>query len=139
LARLHADGSFDIGFAPQAAPVMNCTCLAFQPDGRILAGGVFCRRGPGDDSDEFEYCYGVVRLNPDPPVKLSPPQPLANGAMRLDLSALPGRSYVLQATTDFTHWVSLGTNAVMTPTPRPMIDSEAAMYRQRFYRVIQGQ
>src|SRR5262249_20552779 len=77
LARLNVDGSVDLGFAPQAAPVMSGTSLLMEPDGKILAGGTFCRAGPGDDADEFEYCFGVIRLNPDPPLRLSLPQPLA--------------------------------------------------------------
>ena len=139
LARLNADGSFDIGFAPQAAPAMSCSSLLPAPDGKLLVGGTFCRQGPGDDIDEYEYCYGVIRLNADPPLAFAP-HPLLSGAIQLNLTVLPGRTYVLQASSDLMHWVSLNTNSVITTSTNfQFTDAGTSNHPQRFYRTVEQQ
>jgi hypothetical protein len=67
-----------------------------------------------------------------------------NGAFRLQLSGLVGKGYVLQATTNFSSWVSLATNA---PAPDPNVtlptslfnftDSGATNFPWRYYRGLQ--
>jgi uncharacterized delta-60 repeat protein len=41
IARLNPDGSVDLTFNPGAGPNTGIRCLALQPDGKILIGGVF--------------------------------------------------------------------------------------------------
>jgi uncharacterized delta-60 repeat protein len=41
IARLNPDGSLDTTFNPGAGPNTGVRCLALQPDGKILIGGVF--------------------------------------------------------------------------------------------------
>ena len=41
IARLNPDGSVDTNFNPGAGPNAGIRCLALQPDGKILVGGVF--------------------------------------------------------------------------------------------------
>jgi uncharacterized delta-60 repeat protein len=41
IARLNPDGSMDLSFNPGAGPSAGVRCLALQPDGKILIGGVF--------------------------------------------------------------------------------------------------
>jgi uncharacterized delta-60 repeat protein len=41
IARLNPDGSVDTAFDPGAGPNTGIRCLALQPDGKILIGGVF--------------------------------------------------------------------------------------------------
>jgi uncharacterized delta-60 repeat protein len=41
IARLNRDGSVDTAFDPGAGPDTGIRCLALQPDGKILIGGVF--------------------------------------------------------------------------------------------------
>lgn len=41
IARLKADGSVDMSFDPGAGPNSGVRCLAIQPDGKILIGGIF--------------------------------------------------------------------------------------------------
>ncbi len=41
IARLNADGSLDGSFAPAPGPNSTITCMALQPDGRILIAGPF--------------------------------------------------------------------------------------------------
>ena len=67
-----------------------------------------------------------------------------NGTFRLQLSGLVGKGYVLQATTNFTNWVSLATNS---PAPDPNVtlptnrfnftDSSATNFPWRYYRGLQ--
>ncbi len=65
---------------------------------------------------------------------------------QLQIAGLIGKSYILQATTNFTDWVSLQTNApaadpnVALPANRmEFSDPDAAQFPHRFYRVIQPQ
>ena len=41
IARLNPDGSVDATFNPGAGPNTGIRCLALQPDGKLLIGGVF--------------------------------------------------------------------------------------------------
>jgi len=41
IARLNADGSLDTTFNPGAGPNSGVRCIALQPDGKILIGGIF--------------------------------------------------------------------------------------------------
>jgi uncharacterized delta-60 repeat protein len=41
IARLNPDGSLDLTFNPGAGPNTGIRCLALQPDGKILIGGIF--------------------------------------------------------------------------------------------------
>ena len=72
------------------------------------------------------------------------PGVFTNGAFRLQLSGLVGKGYVLQATADFTNWVSLATNSpaadpnVALPTNRfNFTDPGATNFLQRYYRGLQ--
>ena len=67
-----------------------------------------------------------------------------NGAFKLQLSGLVGKGYILQATTNFTNWISLQTNS---PVPDPDVtlptnlfnftDPDATNFPWRFYRGLQ--
>jgi len=70
---------------------------------------------------------------------------LTNGSFKLQLVGLVGKSYVLQATTNLTTWVSIQT---ISPSPDPslalpttnlfvFIDPAAGNFPRRFYRVLQ--
>jgi uncharacterized delta-60 repeat protein len=45
IARLNADGSLDASFNPGAGPNSGVRCLALEPDGKILIGGIFTSVG----------------------------------------------------------------------------------------------
>jgi hypothetical protein len=59
-----------------------------------------------------------------------------NGSFSLKLSGMPGRNYVLQASTNLMNWVSLSTN-VPPMTYMNLVDPAAGNYPYRFYRAVE--
>ena len=57
-----------------------------------------------------------------------------NGVVQLDLSGDTDRDYVIQASTDFCHWVDLSTSTIWDS---PIVDPESAAVNHRFYRVLE--
>ena len=58
------------------------------------------------------------------------------GGFQVEFTAATGQTYVLEASTDFVHWVSLSTN-VPTASPFLWVDPGASNFPTRFYRVQQ--
>jgi hypothetical protein len=58
-----------------------------------------------------------------------------NGAFRMQLWGDAGRTYVLQATTNFSSWLSISTNVPAT-NPFYLADPDATNFGYRFYRVV---
>jgi len=54
----------------------------------------------------------------------------------VQFSAAPGNTYVLDGSTDLTHWVPVATNTPVS-SPFTWIDSGSSNYPARFYRVRQ--
>lgn len=59
-----------------------------------------------------------------------------NGIFSLQLSGMPGKSYVLQASTNLVDWISISTN-VPPATIQTLIDPSVTNYPTRFYRAVQ--
>ncbi len=59
-----------------------------------------------------------------------------NKAFYLQLSGMPGRSYVLQASTNLTDWLPISTN-VPSGTLLNLLDPSASNFPVRFYRAIE--
>jgi uncharacterized repeat protein (TIGR03806 family) len=59
-----------------------------------------------------------------------------NGTFQLELSGPPGKTYILQGSTDFANWIPISTN-VPTSSPFTVVDPAAANFRYRFYRAVQ--
>ncbi|HEY3862264.1 MAG TPA: LamG-like jellyroll fold domain-containing protein [Verrucomicrobiae bacterium] len=59
-----------------------------------------------------------------------------NGAFRFQFAGTAGSNYVLEATTNFTTWVPLSTNMAVSNAFN-LIDTNAANFPYRFYRIIQ--
>jgi hypothetical protein len=54
----------------------------------------------------------------------------------VQLSGVPGKSYVLQGSTDLVTWVPISTN-VPVSTPFSLSDPAATNFPHRFYRAVQ--
>ena len=61
---------------------------------------------------------------------------VSNGQFQLSFVGAPGSNYVLQASTNFTTWVPIATNTVIS-NPLILLDPMATNYRYRFYRALQ--
>lgn len=59
-----------------------------------------------------------------------------NDQFQLNFMGAPGSNYVLEASTNFTTWIPLATNAVIS-NPLILFDPLATNYPYRFYRVLQ--
>ena len=62
---------------------------------------------------------------------------LTNGALYLQLTGMPGRSYILQASTNLINWVSLSTN-VPPATIMNLVDPAPQNFSSRFYRAVES-
>jgi hypothetical protein len=60
---------------------------------------------------------------------------LADGSLQFFLPSYPDQSYLIQATTNFTHWMNLYTNAA-TASFLESMDTGAAQHPFRFYRSV---
>jgi len=140
LARLNTDGSADLGFAPALPTNSYVLSIGLVPDGSLLAGGNFCFEAPdcdyGYDGCDDLSCPGTIRILPDPPMQILAARHRVGGPMELSVSGFPGRTYVLQASSNLRDWISLATNAPATGVSQ-FVDSEAAVFPQRFYRLLE--
>lgn len=57
-----------------------------------------------------------------------------NGLVQLSLSGDADRDYVIQTSTDLSHWVDRSTNTIWDG---PIADPESAVFPHRFYRVLE--
>jgi hypothetical protein len=89
-----------------------------------------------DNSGSFVASFTISHLPQTPVPSIQPGGFTTNGTMQLQLSGLAGRSYVLQAGSDLSDWISLGTN-VPVAAPFYLFDPAATNFSCRFYRVIQ--
>jgi hypothetical protein len=70
------------------------------------------------------------------PVLFTSSEYLTGGVFYLQLSGMPGKSYVLQASTNLTDWVFLSTNVPPT-TLMNLVDPSVSNFPSRFYRAVQ--
>jgi Fibronectin type III domain len=61
---------------------------------------------------------------------LTPATQSSPGQYGFNITGIPGSQYIVQASTDLVHWVSVQTNV----SPFNFVDSNASQYPQRFYR-----
>jgi hypothetical protein len=59
-----------------------------------------------------------------------------DGQVRLTVRALPGQTFVVQASTDLVSWDDLGTADILDDLPTEFVDVEASQYQHRYYRAI---
>jgi hypothetical protein len=89
-----------------------------------------------DNSGSFTATFTISSLSPVPALSLKPGGFTTNGNLHLQLSGLAGKNYVLQASTNLSNWISLGTN-VPVATPFYLSDPAATNFPNRFYRAVQ--
>ncbi|MDB6065208.1 MAG: pyrrolo-quinoline quinone [Pedosphaera sp.] len=80
--------------------------------------------------------YQVSVFGTVPIVSFSSSGTFTNGGLQLQLSGLPGMTYVLQGSTDLSTWTPLATN-VPSASPFFMVDPGASSFPYRFYRAQQ--
>lgn len=66
---------------------------------------------------------------------LAPPTHEPNGDFRFHFDANPGQRYVVQATTNLTHWVDLGSATEPTPGTFQYLEAASARKPHQFYRL----
>jgi hypothetical protein len=128
IARLNSDGSLDRSFACRVGSWTYDLSFSLQSDGKIVLTGGF-------SSVNGIPRNGVARLLSD----YEPPH-LGNcrfksGQFSFDLSGEPGRTVVIQGSTDLQHWIPIATN-MLSSRPIPFSDSQNTALPERFYRLM---
>src|SRR5262249_36135648 len=125
VARLNPDGLLDTSFAVPS-DVDLYRLLALTSDGKVLALASKWVDGVRQ--------FTLIRLNGDGSyIKLRVPASQTTGALRLSLNSQPGKTYVLEGSTNFLDWLPLRTN-VATGLTLEFEDIDAANFLRRFYR-----
>lgn len=125
LTRLNPDGSLDDSF-DQGAADGRVERLALQPDGKLLIAGWFTEINGVRRRN-------LARLNFPPPFRFGPVGWTKTGLVRLSLTTLAGRDYVLEASTNLTTWAPQVTNTA-SGSSLDFEDPVGTAFPQRFYR-----
>ena len=132
LVRLNPDGEFDAAFDPKIGPEGDVFAVAVQPSGAIVIGGSF-RTVNGLPR------YRIAQLNSDGTVVgsviFNPPEAMLDGHVRLSTQNASGMEQIVEASSNLKDWVPVYTNKAPT-NPLQFIDADAALFPQRFYRVV---
>jgi hypothetical protein len=70
-----------------------------------------------------------------PGVSFTSPGSFSNGMFTMQISGLPGQSYVIQTSTDLVNWAPLLTNAAAT-SPFTAVDTGVTNGVDKFYRAV---
>ncbi len=131
LARVNPDGSLDASFNAGSGPDGDVYALAVQPDGDLLIGGLFAtvdgqpRAGIARLMAQGDNSPGRIWLHAAP---LFPGE-----GLRLSTTNTPGKTYILEVSTDLRGWLPVFTNRPAGAS-FDYQDREAGGLDQRFYR-----
>ena len=89
---------------------------------------------PGDNFMVFDNYKVTAEASAPLPFQLESLGHLPNGAFLLRLSGEPGRSYAIEATSDFIDWFALKTNTAGPDGTSDFLDVTASNYSHSFYR-----
>jgi hypothetical protein len=84
-------------------------------------------RGGGPAGAQFNILPGIV---------LSTTGSFTNGGFQLQVAGTPGKTYVLEGSTNLVNWIPVSTNTPVS-SPFSMADPGAANFRYRFYHAVQ--
>jgi hypothetical protein len=111
---------------------LDVSAMALTQDGGIVFAGEAYRGGDPSGADII-----VVKLAPDaltaPALRILRSSAAASDT-RLELSGIPGRSYIMESSSDFISWTPFATNVFATNAldfPDPLPDPAKRIYRAR--------
>jgi uncharacterized delta-60 repeat protein len=127
-ARLHSDGSVDIGFDPGPGANGTVFSLAVLPNDDLLIGGDFTTVNGAVRNRVARILGGGIAFSPRATVTA------AGGQFYLRFSAQAGKTYRLESSVDLLNWTPVATNTATSVTvewTQSMIGGAGA----RFFRV----
>src|SRR5439155_743688 len=128
---LNIPGGFDPGTGAPASTrpdLSNVAAVTVQADGKIILAGEFV-------SFNGVKRIGLVRLNGDGGyIQFDPPTLGTGGQLRLGLNSQPGKTYILQVSSDLLHW-SPSQTKIATGFGLDFSETNTAVFENRFYRI----
>jgi hypothetical protein len=82
----------------------------------------------------FDPIQAVVRTGPS---RLSSTVQVAGGQGHFQLSAGATENFTIEASSDLTNWISIGTTSLTLGASTTVNDPQAASFTNRFYRAVQ--
>lgn len=128
-ARLHSDGSVDVGFDPGPGANGTVYTVAVLPSDDILIGGSFTTVNGAIRNRVAKILGGGIAFSPVASASA------AEGQLLLRFSAMPGKSYRLESSLNLKVWQAVSTQVAVGSSVEWVkpIDSNSST---RFYRVL---
>jgi len=121
------NGTLDGEFSTVPGADNTIYSSVLQRDQKILIGGDF-------NTVAGQTRHGVARLNVGEILARIAAPAITNGIAYLTVNTTPGRTYVLEGSTNMVQWLSLSTNTA-DGTTLVFADPNASGFSYRFYRV----
>ena len=86
------------------------------------------------NSSTNSLTQNIVTVVAPPPSKLSLAPSFANGNVTAQITGVAGQTYVIQASADLIHWISISTNIADAAGAISLVDTNAVAFPSRFYR-----
>jgi uncharacterized repeat protein (TIGR03806 family) len=105
----------------------------------LLSSTAFVRANAAEAGFVTSVAAGAhfnLGTNAPPDMVLSTSGFITNGVFGMTMSGTPGKTYILQGSTNLFNWIPVNTN-VPTSSPFSLVDPTAGNFRYRFYRAEQ--